>query len=78
MVVPVGNAIDCGFTLTSNQRDFAWPLVAVRKDFGPTCRNQDNSNKTPRSIHRAPLGTHEYLPRLRKIGALVRINRVAH
>ena len=35
------------------------PLVAVRKDFGLTCRNEDNTNKTPLCIHRAPLGTHE-------------------
>jgi threonyl-tRNA synthetase len=35
------------------------PLVAVRKDFGPTCPGKDNSNKTPLCIHRAPLGTHE-------------------
>jgi threonyl-tRNA synthetase len=33
--------------------------VAVRKDFGLTCRDKDNSNKTPLCIHRAPLGTHE-------------------
>ncbi len=35
------------------------PLVAVRKDFGLTYRDKDNSNKTPLCIHRAPLGTHE-------------------
>ena len=35
------------------------PLVAVRKDFGLTCCDKDNSNKTPLCIHRAPLGTHE-------------------
>jgi hypothetical protein len=35
------------------------PLVAVRKDFGVTYRDKDNSNKTPLCIHRAPLGTHE-------------------
>jgi threonyl-tRNA synthetase len=34
-------------------------LVAVRKDFGLTYRDKDNSNKTPLCIHRAPLGTHE-------------------
>jgi threonyl-tRNA synthetase len=33
--------------------------VAVRKDFGLTYRDKDNSNKTPLCIHRAPLGTHE-------------------
>ena len=35
------------------------PLVAVRKDFGLTYRDKDNSNKTPLCIHRAPPGTHE-------------------
>ena len=33
--------------------------MAVRKDGGLTCRDKDNSNKTPLCIHRAPLGTHE-------------------
>ncbi len=33
--------------------------MAVRKDFGLTYRDKDNSNKTPLCIHRAPLGTHE-------------------
>ena len=33
--------------------------MAVRKDFGLTYRDRDNSNKTPLCIHRAPLGTHE-------------------
>ncbi len=33
--------------------------MAVRKGFGLTCRDKDNSNKTPLCIHRAPLGTHE-------------------
>ena len=33
--------------------------MAVRKDFGLTYRDKDNSNKTPLCIRRAPLGTHE-------------------
>ena len=33
--------------------------MAVRKDFGLTYRDKDNSNKTPLCIHRAPPGTHE-------------------
>ena len=44
------------------------PLVAVRKHFGLTYRDRDNTNKTPLCIHRAPLGTHE-----RFIGFLVDI-----
>ena len=46
------------------------PLVAVRKDFGLTYRDKDNSNKTPLCIHRAPLGTHE-----RFIGFLIEQQR---
>ena len=33
--------------------------MAVRKDFGLTYRDKDNSNQTPLCIHRAPPSTHE-------------------
>ncbi len=45
---PIGRAGISGF-----------PLVAVRKDVGLTCRDKDNCNRTPLCIPRAPLGTHE-------------------
>ena len=52
--VQVWSVIGRGFTLATNQVDFAVPAK-----FGLTYRDKDNSNKTPLCIHRAPLGTHE-------------------
>jgi len=52
--VQIWSAIGREFTLATNQVDFAIP-----QKFGLTYINNDNSNKTPLCIHRAPLSTHE-------------------
>ena len=52
--VQVWSAIGREFTLATNQVDFAVP-----PKFGLTYIDNNNNNKTPLCIHRAPLGTHE-------------------
>ena len=52
--VQVWSVIGREFTLATNQVDFAVPAR-----FGLVYRDQDNTEKTPLCIHRAPLGTHE-------------------
>ena len=52
--VQIWSAIGREFTLATNQVDFAIP-----KKFGLTYIDNNNSNKTPLCIHRAPLSTHE-------------------
>src|SRR5437016_1696375 len=52
--VQVGSVIGREFTLATHQVDFAVP-----KRFGVAYKDRDNTVKTPLSIHRAPLGTHE-------------------
>jgi len=52
--VQVWSVIGREFTLATNQVDFAVP-----RKFGLVYRDQDNTEKTPLCIHRAPLGTHE-------------------
>ena len=52
--VQVWSAIGREFTLATNQVDFAVP-----SKFGLTYIDNNNNNKTPLCIHRAPLGTHE-------------------
>ncbi len=52
--VQVWSAIGREFTIATNQVDFAVP-----KRFNLVYRDNDNSEKTPLCIHRAPLGTHE-------------------
>ncbi len=52
--VQVWSAIGREFTLATNQVDFAVP-----SKFDLTYIDNNNQNKTPLCIHRAPLGTHE-------------------
>ncbi len=52
--VQVWSAIGKEFTLATNQVDFAVP-----EKFGLTYTDENNQEKTPLCIHRAPLGTHE-------------------
>jgi threonyl-tRNA synthetase len=66
-VLAHGHHIGREFTIATTRWTSPRPLVAVRKDFGLTYRDKDNSNKTPLCVHRAPLGTHE-----RFIGFLIK------
>jgi len=51
---PGRNLSGRGFTPATKQSDFAAP-----KRFGLVYRDRDNTDKTPRYLHRAPLGTRE-------------------
>ncbi len=51
--VQVWSAIGREFTIATNQVDFAVPAK-----FGLKYRDKDNSEKTPRCIYLAALGTH--------------------
>ena len=50
-----GHHIGREFTIATNQVDFAVPLVAVRKDFGLTYRDKDNSNERGASRKQIPI-----------------------
>ena len=58
-VLAHGHRVGREFTIATNQVDFAVPAGGRPQGLRPDLPRQDNSNKTPLCIHRAPLGTHE-------------------